>query len=197
MVIGALAAAQILMLIPSRDGFSLLFAGLILAAVALSLARWRVRPTRRSLLVAGTLSGLMGTVTTIGAPPMGIVYQHAPGARTRGTLNAFFALGALVSLGALTSGQDFGGASSYFYRFGRFFICGQPRLSRLGGRFGPRLIEGQKRMEMRLGDAGPFESRLGQINRRELSGPQSIAGGLNREIGWIAHESPSTGGTRK
>jgi uncharacterized membrane protein YfcA len=108
-VIGALAAAQILMLIPSRDGFSLLFAGLILAAVALSLARWRVRPTRRSLLVAGTLSGLMGTVTTIGAPPMGIVYQHAPGARTRGTLNAFFALGALVSLGALAIGGFFTG----------------------------------------------------------------------------------------
>ena len=102
-VIGAGAAVALLAAISGADAFALLFAGLTLFAVAMSLSRWRVLPSRPALLVAGTFSGLMGTITTIGAPPMAIVYQHAPGERTRTTLNAFFALGALVSLAALAA----------------------------------------------------------------------------------------------
>lgn len=43
----------------------------------------------------------MGTLTSVGAPPMGIVYQHSPGPTVRATLNAFFAFGTVASLASL------------------------------------------------------------------------------------------------
>jgi uncharacterized membrane protein YfcA len=98
---GAVAAAYMMVFVLSRDQFSLVFAALVLAAVGLSLSAWRARPSPAALLCAGTFSGFMGTFTSIGAPPMGLVYQNNPGPQVRATLNGFFALGIVVSLAAL------------------------------------------------------------------------------------------------
>jgi len=100
-VLGALAAGQVLIVAADPATFSLVFAGLLLLAVGLSLTTWQVRLSPGNLLVAGTLSGFMGTITSVGAPPMGIVYQNAPGPHVRATLNAFFAVGTVISLAAL------------------------------------------------------------------------------------------------
>ncbi|MFC6257804.1 sulfite exporter TauE/SafE family protein, partial [Kocuria oceani] len=48
-------------------------------------------------------SGLMGTATAIGGPPMALVWHGSSPARMRGTMSAFFLVGALMSLTALTA----------------------------------------------------------------------------------------------
>lgn len=85
----------------SQDMFALLFAGLTLLGVALSLSGWQLPPSTVALLGAGFLSGLMGTVTSIGGPPMALIYQHQPPEKVRATLNAYFFLGAIPPIIAL------------------------------------------------------------------------------------------------
>jgi uncharacterized membrane protein YfcA len=87
--------------------FSRLFGAVVLLAVAISLAGIRIRPTPRTLFLAGTLSGFMGTLTSIGAPPMAMAYQNVHGAVMRSTLNSFFVAGALISIVALWAGGHF------------------------------------------------------------------------------------------
>jgi len=81
--------------------FMLVFAAIILVAVGLSLSGWRLPATRRNLLLAGGVSGYMGTITSVGAPPMAIVYQHAAGPTLRATMGAYFVIGTTVSIAAL------------------------------------------------------------------------------------------------
>jgi hypothetical protein len=50
----------------------------------------------------------MGTASSIGGPPMALVYQHGPGDRLRATLGAYFVAGALMSLAALAVVGRFG-----------------------------------------------------------------------------------------
>lgn len=104
-VIFSLLGALIASLLSPRY-FLLVFALLILLAVALSLSGLRVEPTRRNLFLAGSASGIMGTITAVGTPPLAIVYQHAPAAEVRANLSAFFAAGGLVSILSLAA---FGG----------------------------------------------------------------------------------------
>jgi uncharacterized protein len=94
---GTMAAGAAIVLLPLVV-FGSLFALMILAAIGLSLTRWHLVPTRRNLLAAGLLSGFMGTITSVGAPPMGIVYQNMPGPKVRATMGAFLMLGAGFSL---------------------------------------------------------------------------------------------------
>ena len=100
-LVGALAAGALVATAISMPAFPLVFAALLLLAIAISLADWRLRLTPVTLFLAGGVSGFMGTVTSIGAPPMGLVYQHHPGPHVRGTLNGFFAVGTMISLLAL------------------------------------------------------------------------------------------------
>lgn len=81
---------------------SVAFALIILLAVALSLLGWRALATPRNLFVAGLASGFMGTITSVGAPPMAIVMQNAPPAQLRATIGAFFVVGSAISLLALS-----------------------------------------------------------------------------------------------
>lgn len=103
-----LAGLTMALLPPSA--FGAVFAALVLLAVALSLSGWRVRTTPGAMLAAGAASGYMGTITSIGAPPMAIVYQNAPGPKVRSTMGAFFVLGAAISIVALATFGRFGRA---------------------------------------------------------------------------------------
>ena len=89
------------------DQFMIIFALMILIGVALSLSGWRVEATKRNLLVAGTASGFMGTITSVGAPPMAIVYQNVSGPQMRATIAAYFTVGAAMSIVALASFDAF------------------------------------------------------------------------------------------
>ena len=81
---------------------------LVLLAVAISASRLRFEPGPRTLFGAGVLSGFMGTASSIGGPPMALVYQHGPGDRLRATLAAYFVAGGVISLVALAVVGRFG-----------------------------------------------------------------------------------------
>ena len=76
----------------------------VLGAVVLSVWSFRVRITPVSLIAAGCVSGIFGTATSVGGPPLALLYQEEPPARVRATLAAFFLFGASISLAALAVG---------------------------------------------------------------------------------------------
>lgn len=102
-------AAATVALLPARP-LAILFALLVLAAVAITASSTRLRPTRNTLLAAGALSGYMATATSIGGPPMAMLYANEEGPRMRGTLAGYFLLGSVVSLLALAVAGSFGAA---------------------------------------------------------------------------------------
>ncbi len=99
-LVGTVLASAILLVV-SADQLVLLIGVFILSAVGMSLSGFRFDPIRPVLVVAGMLSGLLGTIASVGGPPMALVYQHAAGARIRSTMSGFFLLGTILSLGAL------------------------------------------------------------------------------------------------
>ncbi|WP_019854142.1 sulfite exporter TauE/SafE family protein [Actinopolyspora mortivallis] len=102
---GTVLGVAALALLPSR-WLAVLIGVVVLVSVGLSLLTWRPRPVPSTLFTAGVFSGVFGTAAAVGGPPMALVYQHNTGPTVRSTLSAYFALGSLLSLGALLlSGQ--------------------------------------------------------------------------------------------
>jgi uncharacterized membrane protein YfcA len=99
-IVGNVVAAAMLMQL-SRAFFDGLFGVLVLSAVALSLARPEINRTPRVLAGAGFASGIMGTISSIGGPPVALVYPHDDPARFRATLSAHFIVGGSLSLLAI------------------------------------------------------------------------------------------------
>jgi uncharacterized membrane protein YfcA len=56
------------------------------------------------LVTAGWVSGVTGTATSIGGPPLALLYQHRPGPQVRSTLAVYFIFGATLSLVGLGLG---------------------------------------------------------------------------------------------
>lgn len=102
-IVGTLAATAVLWVIPSREIFAIVFSVSLLVVVAVSATRPPIALTRRTLAIAGSFSGLLGTLIAVGALPMGLVYQGQAAASARATLNTFFAIGVLPSIAALTA----------------------------------------------------------------------------------------------
>lgn len=75
--------------------------GTVLFAVLLSAFSPRIPITPVSQGLAGWLAGVMGTTSSIGGPPMALLYQHEPGPVVRSTLGAAMLLGTFLSLGGL------------------------------------------------------------------------------------------------
>lgn len=92
----------------SADGMDLLFGAIVLGAVVMSVGGMSFRLTRSTLWHAGMVSGLMGTITSIGGPPMALVYQNERGPEVRGTLSAYFLVGTILSLAGLAWIGHFG-----------------------------------------------------------------------------------------
>lgn len=106
-VVGTLAALAVLV-VASRELLEVLLGSLVLLAVALLASGLHPGLSPRVLVVAGTLSGFMGTTTTIGGPPMALLYSRAAGPRLRGTLSAFFVVGVVISVSGLALVGRFG-----------------------------------------------------------------------------------------
>jgi uncharacterized membrane protein YfcA len=102
-VLGVLALSWL-----DAEDFAIVLGSFILVAVVLSVAGWHVRPTRSTLVGAGTVSGVMGTLTSIGGPPMALVYQRERAAQIRSTLAGFFLFGASLAIVSLTVSGQFG-----------------------------------------------------------------------------------------
>ncbi|MFD8523405.1 sulfite exporter TauE/SafE family protein [Streptomyces capillispiralis] len=99
---GVVAGALLVVLLPARH-LALLIAAVVLAGVAAGAAGYAPRPRRSSVLLAGLASGVMGTATSIGGPPMAMVWQRLTGPRLRATMSAFFLAGSVMSLAALAA----------------------------------------------------------------------------------------------
>jgi hypothetical protein len=96
----AVGGGLILLLSPRQT--ALLFGLLTLFSVGLSLIkRTHFQPHATLLFAAGFFSAIMNTTTTMGGPPVALIYQHMPGPQLRGTLAFFFSTGALCILGTL------------------------------------------------------------------------------------------------
>ena len=106
-VIGTVPAAYAIGTLP-RNVYELLFAGLVTLAVILSMAGWHLRRTPPNILLAAIVSGVAGTVSSIGGPPLALVYQHEAGPKIRGTLSAIFTIGTVVSITGLWWAGHFG-----------------------------------------------------------------------------------------
>ncbi|MFI6496552.1 sulfite exporter TauE/SafE family protein [Nonomuraea typhae] len=71
---------------------------MVLIAVGLTARAISIPRNGATLTAAGFISGITGTATGIGGPPMGLVYQNAKGPQIRATLAMFFVLSAGQSL---------------------------------------------------------------------------------------------------
>jgi uncharacterized membrane protein YfcA len=100
--------AAIFLALASTFFFDLAFGSLVMLAAILSGAGLHFRANRTSALIAGGASGLMGTISSIGGPPMAIIYQNASTGTLRGTLAGYFAAGTVLTLAALWSVGRFG-----------------------------------------------------------------------------------------
>lgn len=97
---GTLVAAYVLMVI-STDQLEIMLGVTVLAAVILSLAKLRLAPTSLNLLIGGFISGVTGTATGIGGPPIALLMQNEEPESIRANLAAFFCLTGIISLIAL------------------------------------------------------------------------------------------------
>ncbi|WP_320777843.1 sulfite exporter TauE/SafE family protein [Streptomyces sp. CRN 30] len=104
---GVAAGALLVAVLPARY-LALLIAGVVLVGVAASVAGFVPRQRRSAVLLAGMASGVMGTATSIGGPPMAMVWQRLSGPELRATMSAFFLVGSLMSLAALTAAGTVG-----------------------------------------------------------------------------------------
>jgi uncharacterized membrane protein YfcA len=106
-VLGTFAGAYAITRL-DHDSMAVVLGSLILVAVAISLTGWHVRPTASTLVGAGMVSGVMGTLTSVGGPPMALVYQREQAARLRSTLAGYFLFGASLALVTLTVTGELG-----------------------------------------------------------------------------------------
>jgi uncharacterized protein len=97
---GTVAGAVLLAMLPER-ALTVMLAGVVLVGVLLTSVGWIPAPRRRNVVLAGATSGVLGTATSIGGPPMALVWQRNSGARLRGTMSGFFLVGSTMSIAAL------------------------------------------------------------------------------------------------
>lgn len=78
--------------------FAVSFSLLIILSVLLTYRQVNIQHGTRNLVLAGFFSGLMGTTTSVGGPPIALVYQNSKLSTVRAELGLFFLIGTLVSL---------------------------------------------------------------------------------------------------
>ncbi len=94
---GSLLGVVLLSFIP-QNLISLGFSLLIILSVAISYHHIKIVPSNRNLLIAGFFSGLMGTTTSIGGPPIALVYQNSQTETIRAQLGFYFLIGTALSI---------------------------------------------------------------------------------------------------
>ncbi len=82
-------------------GIWLLTGVAVLAVIAAGSLGRELPRNRWTLLGAGVVSGTTGTATSIGGPPVALLYQREHGARVRATLSFFLFVGNSLAIAAL------------------------------------------------------------------------------------------------
>jgi uncharacterized protein len=104
---GSFAGAGLLLWM-DKNSLALWIGLSVLFAVGVSLTSLRWHPTNNRMMAAGFLSGFMGTSTSIGGPPMALLWQHQDLALIRANLAAFFVVSCVISLVILAPVGHFG-----------------------------------------------------------------------------------------
>ncbi|WP_231618982.1 sulfite exporter TauE/SafE family protein [Nonomuraea sp. SBT364] len=94
---GSVVGAVIVVYV-SIHALSVFVAVMVLAAVGLTARAVSLPRNGVTITSAGFVSGITGTATGIGGPPVALVYQTAKGPQIRATLAMFFFLGAAQSI---------------------------------------------------------------------------------------------------
>jgi uncharacterized membrane protein YfcA len=76
----------------------ILVGGVTIAGVVLSAVSPRIVITPATALAAGFASTVFGTASSVGGPPVALLFQHHEGPAARSTLSAFFAATAVLAL---------------------------------------------------------------------------------------------------
>lgn len=92
-----------------RALIAVVVAVVVLGACLLSVTTWHARPTPRALVAAGAISGVSGTATSIGGPPVALLYQRSSGATLRSTMGLYFLVGNVTSVVALAGAGQMAG----------------------------------------------------------------------------------------
>jgi uncharacterized membrane protein YfcA len=90
----------------SADGLAILVGGVTLVGVALSIVSPPIAMSPGAALIAGFASTVFGTASSVGGPPVALLFQHHRGPVARSTLSAFFAAtGGLALVGYVGTGH--------------------------------------------------------------------------------------------
>jgi hypothetical protein len=117
---GVAAGAAVAAAVSSR-ALSIGLGTAVLIAVAMSIWLPSVPTTTGLTVGAGAVSGFMGTTTGVGGPPMALLYQRVSPRVVRATLSAYFAIGTVLSIVALTVAGDL---TSRQWRLGLLLVPG-------------------------------------------------------------------------
>jgi uncharacterized protein len=101
-VAGTAAGIWVIVVIPLR-ALGLLVGGAVLAVVAVTSLGAQLPRNRWTLLTAGVVSGATGTATSIGGPPVALLYQREHGPQVRATMSAFLSVGNSLAVAALAA----------------------------------------------------------------------------------------------
>ncbi|GBD86006.1 sulfite exporter TauE/SafE [bacterium BMS3Abin02] len=95
--IGALLLATV-----TRQALDGVIAIVVLAAVVALAAGLTVRLTPLNKFAAGVVSGITGTTSAIGGPPLALIYRNEEGGTLRSSLGAIFTIGVIINVTTLT-----------------------------------------------------------------------------------------------
>jgi uncharacterized membrane protein YfcA len=96
--VGGILACIVLLTISDLKTFMLIFGSVMLVAILMAASTLSFSFSLTKLFNLSIVSGLMGTITAVGAPPMALIYHDRPGEIVRPTLNAFFAFSCVIGL---------------------------------------------------------------------------------------------------
>ena len=85
----------------SPESLATWIGGFVVVAALMSILSSNLRVTPFSSALVGGIAGVMGTMSSVGGPPLALLYQREPGPVLRSTLGATFLIGSLLSLAAL------------------------------------------------------------------------------------------------
>jgi uncharacterized membrane protein YfcA len=99
-IAGTAAGVWLVTAVPVR-ALGILVGAAVLAVIAITTLGAELPRNRWMLLAAGVVSGTTGTATSIGGPPVALLYQREYGPRVRATLSFFLFVGNSLAIAAL------------------------------------------------------------------------------------------------
>lgn len=94
---GSIVAGVVIWYLP-QDTLSIVFAIIIIVAVAISLTGRSVNPTAVNCVVVGSVTGVMATITSLAGPPIALLFQKERGPTVRGTIAAIYLVASCITV---------------------------------------------------------------------------------------------------